>query len=79
MNDSVLTAQRILEAAEEVLRRYGPAKATVVDAATRFHKPAHAAEWIKPDDAAAFDAVWSLILRGLSARTRASCLFRPTG
>lgn len=33
MNESVLTAQRILEAAEDVLRRYGPAKATVVDVA----------------------------------------------
>jgi AcrR family transcriptional regulator len=29
----VLTADRILEATEEVLRRYGPAKATVVDVA----------------------------------------------
>ena len=28
-----LTAERILEAAEEVLRRYGPAKANVVDVA----------------------------------------------
>ena len=33
MNDEVLTAERILEAAEDVLRRYGPAKATVVDVA----------------------------------------------
>ncbi|MER6995103.1 TetR family transcriptional regulator [Streptomyces sp. NPDC000410] len=29
----ILTADRILEATEEVLRRYGPAKATVVDVA----------------------------------------------
>src|SRR5215218_6800287 len=28
-----LTAERILEATEEVLRRYGPSKATVVDVA----------------------------------------------
>jgi AcrR family transcriptional regulator len=33
VNDEVLTADRILEAAEDVLRRYGPAKATVVDVA----------------------------------------------
>ena len=33
MNDEALTPQRILEAAEDVLRRYGPAKATVVDVA----------------------------------------------
>lgn len=33
MNDSALTSERILEVAEEVLRRYGPSKATVVDVA----------------------------------------------
>lgn len=33
MNDSVLTPARILAAAEEVLRRFGPGKATVVDVA----------------------------------------------
>lgn len=33
MSEPVLTPQRILEAAEEVLRRFGPAKATVVDVA----------------------------------------------
>jgi AcrR family transcriptional regulator len=33
MNDVVLTPDRILEAAEDVLRRFGPAKANVVDVA----------------------------------------------
>ena len=33
MTDTALTPERILEAAEDVLRRYGPAKATVVDVA----------------------------------------------
>lgn len=33
MNDTVLTPDRILDAAEDVLRRFGPAKATVVDVA----------------------------------------------
>jgi AcrR family transcriptional regulator len=33
MSEAVLTRERILEAAEEVLRRFGPAKATVVDVA----------------------------------------------
>jgi AcrR family transcriptional regulator len=33
VNESALTPDRILEAAEEVLRRFGPAKATVVDVA----------------------------------------------
>lgn len=33
MNDSALSPERILETAEDVLRRFGPAKATVVDVA----------------------------------------------
>ena len=33
MPTETLTSERILEAAEEVLRRYGPAKANVVDVA----------------------------------------------
>src|SRR6478735_3761081 len=33
MTPEALTPERILEATEEVLRRYGPAKATVVDVA----------------------------------------------
>lgn len=33
MTDTVLTTERILEAAEDVLRRFGPAKATVLDVA----------------------------------------------
>ncbi len=33
MTEAVLTAERILDAAEQVLRRYGPAKTTVVDVA----------------------------------------------
>jgi len=40
LNDSVLTRERILDVAEEVLRRYGPAKATVVDVA-RFLEVSH--------------------------------------
>src|ERR671924_94835 len=32
-DDGVLTREKILEAAEEVLRRFGPSKATVVDVA----------------------------------------------
>jgi AcrR family transcriptional regulator len=33
MNDAVLTREKILEAAEDVLRRFGPTKTTVVDVA----------------------------------------------
>ncbi len=41
----------------------------VLNATTRFHDPVHAAEWSDPDIDAALDAVWSLILDGLSPRT----------
>lgn len=57
MNDSVLTPERILDAAEEVLRRYGPAKATVVDVA-RFLKVSHGTIYRHfPSKAALRDAV----------------------
>lgn len=38
------------------------------DATARFHNPAHAAEWASPDTAAAFEAVWALVMRGLERR-----------
>jgi AcrR family transcriptional regulator len=40
----------------------------VLYATTRFHGPAHSQEWSEPGAEAAFEAVWSLILCGLSAR-----------
>lgn len=39
----------------------------VFDATVRFHNPIHAAEWSRPEYAAAFEAVWSLIVHGLVA------------
>jgi AcrR family transcriptional regulator len=39
----------------------------VFDATTRFHNPAHAAQWKDPAIDAAFEQVWKLILRGLQA------------
>jgi len=36
------------------------------DATTRFHHPAHRAEWADPKIGDAFEAVWELILRGLT-------------
>ena len=75
-----LTAERVLEATEEVLRRHGPAKARVVDgdaAATaravfdatgRFHDPAYAGEWERPGVEAEFVAVVRLLLRGSRRR-----------
>lgn len=45
----------------------------VLHATARFHHPAHAAEWADPRIDADFDAVWTLIHRGLtgSANDRA--------
>ena len=40
----------------------------ILNATTRFHDPAHAAEWSDPDIDAAFEGVWSLILVGLRPR-----------
>jgi len=40
----------------------------VFDATGRFHNPAHAPEWSEPGIDAAFEGVWSLVLRGLGAR-----------
>lgn len=40
----------------------------LLDATARFHNPAHAAEWASPDTAAAFEAVWTLVMRGLELR-----------
>jgi len=57
LNDSVLTRERILDVAEEVLRRYGPAKATVVDVA-RFLEVSHGTIYRHfPSKAALRDAV----------------------
>jgi hypothetical protein len=35
-------------------------------ATARFHDPVHAAEWSDPAIDAAFEEVWSLLLRGLA-------------
>jgi hypothetical protein len=69
-----LTRDRILAMAEDVIRRFGPAKATVVDVAramllatSRFHHPAHAAEWLDPAIATAYNDVWQLLMDGICA------------
>ena len=67
MNDSVLTPERILDAAEEVLRRYGPAKATVVDVA-RFLEVSHGTIYRHfPSKVALRDAVAQRWLHRVSA------------
>jgi AcrR family transcriptional regulator len=42
----------------------------VFNATARFHHPAHAAEWADSRIDAAFEGVWSLVLRGLGAREK---------
>ncbi|BAZ20715.1 TetR family transcriptional regulator [Kalymmatonema gypsitolerans NIES-4073] len=67
MNDSALTPESILDAAEEVLRRYGPAKATVVDVA-RFLEVSHGTIYRHfPSKAALRDAVAERWLHRVSA------------
>jgi len=39
------------------------------DATSRFHHPAHAAEWGDPEIGNAFDGVWHLVSRGLDVRS----------
>lgn len=62
-----LTADRILEAAEDVLRRYGPAKATVVDVARELGVSHGSVYRHFPSKAALRDAVAERWLDGISA------------
>jgi AcrR family transcriptional regulator len=66
VTDGVLTAGRILEAAEEVLRRFGPAKATVVDVAQALGVSHGAVYRHFPSKAALRDAVTERWLARLS-------------
>jgi AcrR family transcriptional regulator len=62
-----LTADRILKAAEDVLRRYGPAKATVVDVARELGVSHGSVYRHFPSKAALRDAVAGRWLDGISA------------
>lgn len=66
MSNSVLTPERILEAAEEVLRRFGPVKATVVDVARALGVSHGSVYRHFPSKAALRDAVAELWLARLS-------------
>lgn len=56
-------------AASGELRVTDPAAAAraVFDATSRFHNPAHAAEWRDPAIDTSFEGVWSLLVAGLKA------------
>ncbi|MCU0499234.1 MAG: TetR family transcriptional regulator [Anaerolineae bacterium] len=66
MTDSTLTPERILEAAEEVLRRYGPDKTTVVDVARALGVSHGSVYRHFPSKAALRDAVTERWLLGVS-------------
>jgi len=67
VTEGVLTSERILEAAEDVLRRYGPAKANVVDV-VRTLGVSHGSVYRHfPSKAALRDAVTERWLAGISA------------
>ena len=66
MTEATLTPERILEAAEDVLRRYGPAKATVVDVARELGVSHGSVYRHFPSKAALRDAVAEGWLAGVS-------------
>ncbi len=67
MTETALTAERILEASEDVLRRYGPAKATVVDVARELGVSHGSVYRHFPSKAALRDAVAERWLAEISA------------
>lgn len=67
MTEAVLTPERILVAAEDVLRRYGPAKAHVVDVARALGVSHGSVYRHFPSKAALRDAVTERWLAGISA------------
>ncbi|HET7857327.1 MAG TPA: TetR family transcriptional regulator [Gaiellaceae bacterium] len=67
MTNTALTADRILEAAEDVLRRYGPAKANVVDVARALGVSHGSVYRHFPSKAALRDAVTERWLGAISA------------
>jgi AcrR family transcriptional regulator len=67
MPEAILTQERILEAAEEVLRRFGPAKTTVVDVARALGVTHGSVYRHFPSKAALRDAVAARWLERVSA------------
>jgi AcrR family transcriptional regulator len=67
VTDGVLTSERILQASEDVLRRYGPAKANVVDVARALGVSHGSVYRHFPSKAALRDAVTERWLAGISA------------
>lgn len=51
----------------------------VFDATGRFHNPAHRAEWASPAIDAEFEAVWALLLRGLTKGLKKAAKAKAAG
>ena len=79
MNDQALTAERILDTAEEVLRRYGPAKATVIDVARALGVSHGSVYRHFPSKAALRDAVVERWLGRVSTPLGAIAMGAPEG
>ncbi|EFH85563.1 TetR family transcriptional regulator [Ktedonobacter racemifer] len=71
MSDEILTRERILNVAEEVLRRYGPAKTTVIDVARALNVSHGSVYRHFPSKAALRDAVTERWLVEVSAPLQA--------
>ena len=72
VNESILTREEILQAAEDVLRRFGPAKATVVDVARALGVSHGSVYRHFPSKVALRDAVTALWMARITDPLRAS-------
>jgi AcrR family transcriptional regulator len=76
-----LAATVIRRGVEEGTFRAGDPMAAgraVLFATSRFHHPAHAAEWAHPAIDTAFNEVWRLLMDGLTARVPSASLASPS-
>jgi AcrR family transcriptional regulator len=84
VHELVKLAARIIRSGMEegTFRTVDPVAAAraVLLATSRFHHPAHAAEWTDPDIDAAYDDVWKMLMDGLCVARRVppKTLDRPT-
>ena len=71
VNELVQLAGRIVSAGVEegTFRRVDPESTAraILAATSRFHHPAHAADWADPEMLASFDALWELLMNGVRA------------
>ena len=66
--DTVTFVKINIEGGEFEVKDTAAAARAAFDATSRFHNPAHAAEWSRPGTDAAYEGVRTLVLRGLERR-----------